>query len=715
MNQNFLNIKDDNEAPELREMWRRYEFIVNTSKEFMALISRDYVYEAVNDAYCQARAQTRAEIIGSKPSDLWGDETFREVIQGPIDLCFSGQEVNYQAWYDHAALGLRYMDVTYYPYYSRKNIVSHVVVVSRDITGRERAEKAMIRYAERLETLREIDRAILEAQSPEDIAEAAIRYLRRLVPCQQARVVMFDSDLIRDRLNKDINNKNQSTEQDHNVAGNAGSNTDKHEEDSIKWRVLAEYPSHRDGEHEFEVSPDTPTLNIPLVSKGELLGTLSLVVSNPEGFSSEDTDVAREVAYQIALAIQQAQLQKALQRYNDELENLVGERTREIERRRKVAEGLHEVVSILNSSRSLDDILDYIFVQATSLLDTNAVAVFSKNPEEESTIFEFQSGHSVITAGFSQEDVEMSHALVEQTALKPETLAFSSLFNRLDFGQLEIDQQAINYQSVLSVPLIVHEHVYGVIIFYYVECKDFSADQIELATSLGDQVALAIENARLHQRAEEAGMMEERERLARELHDSVTQSLYSLTLFAEAGRRKVIAGQIDDVQGYLEQLSETSQQALKEMRLLLYELRPEVLEQDGLIGVLKKRLDAVEKRAGVDASLEVSHNLEIPWFAEEGLYRIAQEALNNALKHADADRTVVFLHTVDNFIELVITDNGVGFNPDDLKNSGGMGLYNINSRIEKLGGEFSIQSETGKGTKVIARIPISKSRPEKDD
>jgi len=164
MNQNFLNIKDDNEAPELREMWRRYEFIVNTSKEFMALISRDYVYEAVNDAYCQARAQTRAEIIGSKPSDLWGDETFREVIQGPIDLCFSGQEVNYQAWYDHAALGLRYMDVTYYPYYSRKNIVSHVVVVSRDITGRERAEKAMIRYAERLETLREIDRAILEAQ-----------------------------------------------------------------------------------------------------------------------------------------------------------------------------------------------------------------------------------------------------------------------------------------------------------------------------------------------------------------------------------------------------------------------------------------------------------------------------------------------------------------------------------------------------------------------
>jgi len=704
MSQKSSKINYKNDAPELREMWRRYEFIVNTSKEFMALISTDYMYEAVNEAYCLARAQTMEEIVGLTPSDLWGDEIFREVIQGPLDHCFSGQEVNYQAWYDHAALGRRYMDVTYYPYYSATNVVSHAVVVSRDITGRERAERTMVRYAERLETLREIDRAILEAQSPEDIAEAAIRYLRRLVPCQQARVVMFDSDLVRDYIDK-----GQKKEKD-------TKNTNKYEDDSVQWRnvrVLAQYPV-ADSKEEISINPltDIPPLNIPLVSKGELLGTLSLVVSNPDGFSSEDTDVAREVAYQIALAIQQAQLRKALQRYNDELEMLVAERTREIERRRKVAEGLHEVVSILNSSRSLDDILDYIFVQATSLLETSAVAVFGVNQEEEHTIFEFQSGHSTIADDFSQSDIEMSYAVVNQTVAKATTLSISDILAETEMSDPQADENKleIRYRSVLSVPLVVHNHVYGVIVFYYANCKNFSDDEIELATSLGDQVALAIENARLYQRAEEAGMMEERERLARELHDSVTQSLYSLTLFAEAGRRKVVAGQIEDVEGYLEQLSETSQQALKEMRLLLYELRPEVLEQDGLIGVLRKRLDAVEKRAGVDASLEVSQGLKIPWFAEEGLYRIAQEALNNALKHADADKTTVYLQYIDDFIELIVSDNGVGFNPDDLVTSGGMGLCNINSRIEKLNGEFHIQSEVGHGTKVIARIPLSRSK-----
>ena len=704
MSQKSSKINYKNDAPELREMWRRYEFIVNTSKEFMALISTDYMYEAVNEAYCLARAQTMEEIVGLTPSDLWGDEIFREVIQGPLDHCFSGQEVNYQAWYDHAALGRRYMDVTYYPYYSATNVVSHAVVVSRDITGRERAERTMVRYAERLETLREIDRAILEAQSPEDIAEAAIRYLRRLVPCQQARVVMFDSDLVRDYIDK-----GQKKEKD-------TKNTNKYEDDSVQWRnvrVLAQYPV-ADSKEEISINPltDIPPLNIPLVSKGELLGTLSLVVSNPDGFSSEDTDVAREVAYQIALAIQQAQLRKALQRYNDELEMLVAERTREIERRRKVAEGLHEVVSILNSSRSLDDILDYIFVQATSLLETSAVAVFGVNQEEEHTIFEFQSGHSTIADDFSQSDIEMSYAVVNQTVAKATTLSISDILAETEMSDPQADENKleIRYRSVLSVPLVVHNHVYGVIVFYYANCKNFSDDEIELATSLGDQVALAIENARLYQRAEEAGMMEERERLARELHDSVTQSLYSLTLFAEAGRRKVVAGQIEDVEGYLEQLSETSQQALKEMRLLLYELRPEVLEQDGLIGVLRKRLDAVEKRAGVDASLEVSQGLKIPWFAEEGLYRIAQEALNNALKHADADKTTVYLQYIDDFIELIVSDNGVGFNPDDLVTSRGMGLCNINSRIEKLNGEFHIQSEVGHGTKVIARIPLSRSK-----
>ena len=138
------------------------------------------------------------------------------------------------------------------------------------------------------------------------------------------------------------------------------------------------------------------------------------------------------------------------------------------------------------------------------------------------------------------------------------------------------------------------------------------------------------------QRAQDATTLEERERLVRELHDAVTQSIYSLTLFAEAGRRLASASQSERVQEYLTLLGDTAQQAMKQMRLMLYELRPAVLEQVGLVQAVTQRLDAVERRAGINARLEAAESLRLSPVVEESLYRICQEALNNALKHSSA-------------------------------------------------------------------------------
>ena len=159
----------------------------------------------------------------------------------------------------------------------------------------------------------------------------------------------------------------------------------------------------------------------------------------------------------------------------------------------------------------------------------------------------------------------------------------------------------------------------------------------------------------------EAGMQQERQRLARELHDSVTQSLYSSTLFAEAGRRLAGTGDLERSAEYFTQLRETSHQALKEMRLLVHQLRPLVLEQMGLVGALRQRLDAVERRAGVEARLQVDGDAQQPDDVEEGLYFIAQEALNNALKHAESDSVTVRIKSRDGFVELEVSDNGNGF------------------------------------------------------
>ena len=152
---------------------------------------------------------------------------------------------------------------------------------------------------------------------------------------------------------------------------------------------------------------------------------------------------------------------------------------------------------------------------------------------------------------------------------------------------------------------------------------------VALVRDIGDR--LAVEEA-----ARELALVNERHRLARELHDSVNQLLYSTTLFAEAGLNEAKAGRLEAVQDNLSELQSVSLQALKEMRFLLYQLSPSALEDEGLAAALQRRLDSVERRAGVNASYEAEEGMAIPKFVEESLFRVAQEALNNALKHSGA-------------------------------------------------------------------------------
>jgi len=136
-------LKDIGERKALEEMWRRYEFIVNTSKDFMALIGPDYEYEAVNEAYCQAQSKRREELVGRQVPDVWGLEAYVASIKEPLDTCLAGNEVHYQKWFSFSVLGQRYMDVSYYPYWGTEGTV-RAVVVSRDVTDRKQAEDALM-------------------------------------------------------------------------------------------------------------------------------------------------------------------------------------------------------------------------------------------------------------------------------------------------------------------------------------------------------------------------------------------------------------------------------------------------------------------------------------------------------------------------------------------------------------------------------------------
>ena len=227
-------------------------------------------------------------------------------------------------------------------------------------------------------------------------------------------------------------------------------------------------------------------------------------------------------------------------------------------------------------------------------------------------------------------------------------------------------------------------------------------DEIAL-TALAEQMGIMLEIDRLRENAEAMAVLEERQRLARDLHDSVTQSLYSLSLFSRAGREAAEDGDTNRLNHSLTELERNTLHALREMRLLLYELRPADLEEEGLIRAIELRLNAVERRANLQLDVRLDELAGLSPSQEVELYHIVVEALNNVVKHAAATRVGLQLTQADGYLHLRIVDDGQGFDPE--QTSGGMGLRNIRERVARLDGQLTIFSEPGAGTQLEAAIP----------
>jgi signal transduction histidine kinase len=192
----------------------------------------------------------------------------------------------------------------------------------------------------------------------------------------------------------------------------------------------------------------------------------------------------------------------------------------------------------------------------------------------------------------------------------------------------------------------------------------------------------------------------------------VTQSLYSVTLYSEAAARLLESGKQDPAVGYLREVRDTAQEALREMRLLIFELRPPALEEVGLAGALQARLQAVEARGGMSADLQVNGAVDeetIPVHVQSEIYHIMQEALNNVIKHSHADHVWVQLGFRGQCVCAEIRDDGSGFVLTDAEESGGVGIQSMRERAERIGAGLSIQSEPGKGTTV--KVELGSSPP----
>jgi signal transduction histidine kinase len=263
-------------------------------------------------------------------------------------------------------------------------------------------------------------------------------------------------------------------------------------------------------------------------------------------------------------------------------------------------------------------------------------------------------------------------------------------------------------RSFLGVPIVSPDGVIGS--FYLSEkegAREFSAEDQELIELLAAHAAIAITNARLYERSRELSIVSERNRLALELHDAVSQKLFGLVLTAEAAATLLDRDPLA-AREQVDRIGTLAQQALEELRSLILELRPPDLARDGLCVALRKHVEVLRGLHGVAIELDVDDGVSAGARRDPEVLRIAQEALQNALRHAGAAHVGVRLGARDGMLALEVTDDGTGFEPADPElRSRRLGLTSMEERAQRLGGRLEIRSAPGAGT--VVRLEVGRA------
>jgi PAS domain S-box-containing protein len=261
--------------------------------------------------------------------------------------------------------------------------------------------------------------------------------------------------------------------------------------------------------------------------------------------------------------------------------------------------------------------------------------------------------------------------------------------------------------QIVITPLILSGKIYGHLLFIFHPEKDITAGHTTLLLAVADQLSMVFENLNLRQFIKISAISEERQRISRELHDSVTQSLYSLNLISQAGLDRLKEQAITDAEECLVEIQKNAIQSLKEMRLLLYELNPPILEEAGLVKAVQNRLNSVERKTNTKISFETAVTETLSNSVQAELYRIIIEALNNSLKHAKAGHIDVNILINSDAFDIKIKDDGIGFVIDsDLSQA--YGLKTMRERAKKIKAELSILTKPQQGTTIRIYRPRKK-------
>ena len=426
------------------------------------------------------------------------------------------------------------------------------------------------------------------------------------------------------------------------------------------------------------------SFSVPLFIQEHPYGGLVFYYSEPQEFPDEQVQLGMTFAEQMAVAIENARL------------------LQEAEQRRKVAESLVEVLAVLNSPRTDQEIFDFLTKRSCELLSAEACMLYRI---DNGVIFQL-SQHNLPESIAAMKTGALYPGLKNQELIQRQPVLITDIDQYLrdllqkpdmqDFQRLWYQNILENFKAYLGIPMIVNEELFGGLVFYYKHNKAFTPEDVQLAEVMAGHVSLAVENAMLRTQTAEIAAISERNRLARDLHDAVSQTLFSASLIAEvlpklwernpqAGRQK------------LDELRLLTRGALSEMRTLLLELRPGTLSDMDLGDLYRHLANAFTGRNRLIVELNVDGQIELPVDVKEVFYRIAQEALNNVSKHADATRVEMTLARADNQVILTVQDYGRGFVTKDISPQS-MGLKIMQERANSIGACLLVQSTPETGT-----------------
>jgi PAS domain S-box-containing protein len=388
------------------------------------------------------------------------------------------------------------------------------------------------------------------------------------------------------------------------------------------------------------------------------------------------------------------------------LEQRVEERTRELQT-------LLDVSRNVASTLDLDQLISLIIEQLKSIVDFTALRVWILEDEDTFVIKDFRGPMPAEKNTLSWKQPPRHRAIVDLVnrlepfiipdvkADKPAALMWREATSEM------LGEVPDIISCFMVVPLVVNNQVIGLLSFNHQQPNFYTQRHAELALALANHAAVAIENARLYKNSQELAALQERQKLARELHDSVSQALYGIGLGARAARKllDLETTQSEDLVQPLEYVLSLAEAGLAEMRALIFELRPDSLENEGLIAALSKQAAALEARHQIPVEADLGQEPDLALEAKEALYRIAQEAMHNIVKHANASRVVLRLGVDADYASLEIQDDGSGFDPQG-NFPGHLGLRSMRERAERLGGQLIIESLPGRGTRLNARMPV---------